>query len=120
MQAKMSASTTQPFAHVRMHRKFDGQDVHLQEVIMAALRGDVKATPPHAPAHALVLERIKYAGGMSTDATQPPLPRDGWADTLSCHQVDAYKHKLVYQQIISPQSIHSLCQWLLETLPAWR
>jgi hypothetical protein len=89
-----------------------------QELVAAALRGDPSVMAPLAPSHPLLLERVRYTGnGVETGTA---LPREGWADSFSSHQIESFKHKFLYPHVASPQALHAVCIWLLEAVPAWR
>ena len=89
-----------------------------QELVAAALRGDPNVAAPLAPSHPLLLERLRYTG--NGNETANALPREGWSDSFSSHQIESFKHKYLYPHIVSPQALHAMCMWMLEAVPVWR
>jgi len=86
-----------------------------EEVVLGALQCEGGVHVPLAPAHPLLLDRIVY--GVGEKAASPP--RDGWSDSYSVQQMEAFKRSVLYPHIASPAALHAFATWLLEAVPSW-
>jgi len=85
-----------------------------EEVMLGALQGEGAVVVPCAPGHPLVLDRVVYSMGEKAASA----PRDGWTDTYSLQQMEAFKRAVLYPHLASPAALQAFAAWLVDGLPA--